>query len=215
MRILADVDESDIGDIKEGQKVTFTVQTYSDKTFEGIVSQIRLKSTVVSNVVNYTVVVQADNSNMLLLPGMTATVDFYVDSREDVLLVPNTALRFQPTEEMLEKLAEDMKSEMKNVPDSIKAKFQNRPRPNFGTNGRMPAGMDKMKRVYYLDTNGKLKMTPILTGLTDGRNTEVIRARDLNKGMKIIIGSDSETSTTKGPNSLTPNGQGGPPRMMM
>ncbi|MDP3580919.1 MAG: efflux RND transporter periplasmic adaptor subunit, partial [Ignavibacteria bacterium] len=90
MRILANVDESDIGQIKEGQKVKFTVQTYTDKIFEGEVTQIRLHSNTLSNVVNYTVVISADNKEQYLLPGMTATVDFYINHRENVLLVPNT-----------------------------------------------------------------------------------------------------------------------------
>jgi len=100
MRILASVDESDIGQIKEGQKVKFTVQTYSDKTFYGAVTQIRLKASTVSNVVNYTVVIQADNSDKYLLPGMTATVDFYVNNRTDALLIPNAALRFEASEKL-------------------------------------------------------------------------------------------------------------------
>jgi HlyD family secretion protein len=104
MEIHAQVDESDIGQIKEGQRVRFTVQAYTDKTFDGIVEQIRLQPETVQNVVNYTVVVEAANDEGLLLPGMTATVDFVVEEREDVLLIPNLALRFQPTEEMISEL---------------------------------------------------------------------------------------------------------------
>ena len=217
MRILADVDESDIGEIKEGQKVTFTVQTYSDKTFEGKVTQIRLQSTVTSNVVNYTVVIQADNSGMFLLPGMTATIDFYVNSRENVLLVPNTALRYQPDDDQLEALMKNMKAEMENMPDSIKAKFKNQKPPDMSSeNGGKTVSTENMKKVYYLDDNGKLKMSPVITGLTDGKNTEIVNSRELKEGMKIIIGSETGTTTTKSSNSLTsPSNQGGPPPMMM
>ncbi len=81
MQILANVDESDIGQIKEGQDAQFTVQAYPDKKFTGKVFQIRLGSSVVSNVVNYIVVVNAENDDNLLLPGMTATVDFYVERK--------------------------------------------------------------------------------------------------------------------------------------
>jgi len=98
MEIHADVDESDIGQIKEGQEVRFTVQAYPDKTFNGTVRQIWLQPTTIQNVVNYTVVVDAANDEGFLLPGMTATGDFIVAQVQDVLLVPNTALRFQPTE---------------------------------------------------------------------------------------------------------------------
>ena len=98
MQILANVDEGDIGQIKVGQDTKFTVQAYPDKKFTGKVVQIRLGSSVVSNVVNYIVVVNADNNDGLLLPGMTATIDFYVDQRTDVLMIPNAALRFQPSD---------------------------------------------------------------------------------------------------------------------
>lgn len=90
MRILASVDESDIGQIKVGQDAEFTVQAYPDNDFKGKVVQIRLNPSVESNVVNYTVVVDANNQNNLLLPGMTATIDFYIEKRNNVLMVPNT-----------------------------------------------------------------------------------------------------------------------------
>ncbi len=96
MQIEADVDESDIGLIREDQEVRFTVQTFPDRKFGGRVSQIRLNPVVVSNVVTYTVVVAAPNDQGVLLPGMTATVDFVLDRVEDVLLAPAPALNFKP-----------------------------------------------------------------------------------------------------------------------
>ncbi|MCK5119980.1 MAG: efflux RND transporter periplasmic adaptor subunit, partial [Candidatus Latescibacteria bacterium] len=89
MEIYAAVDESDIGQIKEGQSVRFEVQAYLDETFSGTVRQIRLQPAISENVVNYTVVVDAANEENLLLPGMTATVDFVVEARKAVLLIPN------------------------------------------------------------------------------------------------------------------------------
>ena len=94
MQIEADVDESDIGQIRNGQKVRFTVQAYPDEVFTGVVSQIRLNPAVVSNVVTYTVVVDASNEKGLLLSGMTADMDFLAASAKDVLLVPNSAIAF-------------------------------------------------------------------------------------------------------------------------
>lgn len=96
MQIEASVDESDIGQIREKQSVRFTVQAYPDETFTGAVSQIRLNPTTVSNVVTYTVMVDAANPKGFLLPGMTATLDFIVAQVKDTLLVPNAALRFSP-----------------------------------------------------------------------------------------------------------------------
>ena len=98
MQIEAAVDETDIGQIRTGQRVNFTVQSYPDKGFSGTVRQIRLQPTTVQNVVTYTVIVSADNQEGLLLPGMTATVDFIVAEAHDALLVPNAALRFRPEE---------------------------------------------------------------------------------------------------------------------
>ncbi len=95
------VDESDIGMIRDGQAVRFTVQAYPNEHFTGTVQQVRLQSTTVENVVNYTVVVAVENPDGKLLPGMTATVEFVTGSATNVLLVPNAALRVRPTEAML------------------------------------------------------------------------------------------------------------------
>lgn len=101
MEILASVDESDIGQIEDGQTVRFTVQAYPDESFVGTVRQVRLQSTTLENVVNYSAVVAVKNESGRLLPGMTASVDFMVETAENVLRVPNAALRFRPTEAML------------------------------------------------------------------------------------------------------------------
>jgi HlyD family secretion protein len=100
MRILAAVDESDIGQIFKGQAVHFTVQAYPNETFTGQVEQVRLQSTMQENVVNYTAVVSVDNPDGRLLPAMTATVQFIVAQATGVLKVPNAALRLRPTDEM-------------------------------------------------------------------------------------------------------------------
>src|SRR5512133_775279 len=98
MQILASVDESDIGKIQSGQPVTFTVQSFPDRTFNGTVEQVRLNSTTVNNVVSYTAVVSVSNEDGKLLPGMTANVKLQTASADDVLTVPSTALRFTPPE---------------------------------------------------------------------------------------------------------------------
>ena len=101
MHVHASVDEADIGLIKLAQKknypVTFTVDAYPDKVFTGTILEIRLNSTTEQNVVTYPVVVSVPNPNLDLLPGMTASLSFQVDQREDVVKIPNTALRFYPT----------------------------------------------------------------------------------------------------------------------
>ena len=104
MQILAQVGESDIDRIKQGQPVTFTVQALPGRTFTGTVQQVRLQSTTVDNVVNYTVVVTLENPDGKLLPGMTARVDFLVKSAVNVLKVANAALRYKPSDEVLAQL---------------------------------------------------------------------------------------------------------------
>jgi len=112
MQILAPVDESDIGQIKEGQSVRFTVKTYPERTFTGTVRQVRLQSTIEQNIVNYTVVIAVKNPDGKLLPGMTATVEFIVASVEDTLKVPNAALRFRPPDTLLAEARERLQQEL-------------------------------------------------------------------------------------------------------
>lgn len=107
LEIHANVDESEIGLIEDGQEVRFTVQAYRGENFSGTVRQKRLQSTSQENVVNYRVVISVQNPDLRLLPGMTATVDFIVRRAEDVFKVANAALRFSPTPEMLAELGED------------------------------------------------------------------------------------------------------------
>ncbi|HSP13590.1 MAG TPA: efflux RND transporter periplasmic adaptor subunit [Thermoanaerobaculia bacterium] len=105
MQILAQVGESDIAQIKQGQPADFTVQALQRQTFKGTVQQVRLQSTTQDNVVNYTVVVAVDNSGGKLLPGMTARVSFLTNSAENVLKVANSVLRFKPATEAVERRA--------------------------------------------------------------------------------------------------------------
>ncbi len=115
MQVIADVDEADIGEVKEGQRVTFTVDAFPDDTFEGIVMQVRQEATTESNVVTYEVVISADNDDLKLKPGLTANVTIYTLEQNDVLTVPTKALRFTPVEATLNKgeTITDVKAEHK------------------------------------------------------------------------------------------------------
>lgn len=188
MQIEALVDESDIGQIKEGMTVRFTVQAYPEETFSGIVRQIRLEPTTVSDVVNYTVMVDAANEKGILLPGMTATVEFLVERRENVLLVPNTALSFRLPESSLQQGAQQ---------------------------SQMTAGNEQSRQVYYLDEMGNPQVAYFVAGATDGTNTEVVQSAQLTGGVRVITGlegtqshSNSKTTTTS---SGLPGLNGGPP----
>ena len=101
MQVIADIDEADIGEVKEGQRVTFTVDAYPDDVFSGVVKQVRQEATTESNVVTYQVVISAPNANLKLKPGLTANVTIFTKEVENVLSVPSKALKFTPNEKML------------------------------------------------------------------------------------------------------------------
>ncbi len=103
MRVIADIDEADIGGVKEGQRVSFTVDAFPDDKFEGAVTQVRQQATTESNVVTYEVVISAPNNDLKLKPGLTANVTIFTLEKNGVLAVPAKALRFQPNEALLQK----------------------------------------------------------------------------------------------------------------
>jgi HlyD family secretion protein len=208
MQILAKVDESDIGDIHTGQPVSFTVQSFAERTFHGTVKQVRLQSTTTENVVSYTAVVEVDNPGGTLLPGMTATVDFETGSARAALLVPNSALRFTPGDDELKKSGID--------PDSLRSRSgagaqrrgaggggtaRTADAPFGGNAGLRAAGgsapRSKRGRLWVEGANGKLQMIRVTTGLTDGKTT-VVEGTGLREGMKVIIGSNQAATAQSG-----------------
>ena len=168
--------EADIGNIREGQKVRFTVDAFPNRNFQGEVKQIRLNPTNQQNVVTYNVRVSVDNPEQVLLPGMTAYTNIAVAKRSDVLLVPNAALRFKPV--------------------GAREKSAERPLSPPGAGGvpmgPPPAGTGRKKKeggwatVYVLE-NGELKPVLVQVGITDNRNTEVTGG-DLKVGAKVAVG---------------------------
>lgn len=178
MRIDSSFAEADIGKIKQGQKVRFTVDAFPNKSFTGEVQQIRMNATVLQNVVTYNVRVSLENPDQILLPGMTAYVNIGVARRDNVLMVPNTALRFKPPE-----ADEKASGAPKNGASNGEAKAKGKKRD--GTSGT----------VYV--TDGKvLKPVPIQLGITDNRNTEVVGG-ELKAGDKVIVGENTASSSGK------------------
>jgi len=198
MQILASVDESDIGVIKEGQPVQFTVQSYPGQTFTGSVEQVRLQSKTQDNVVNYTVVVGVKNDTQKLLPGMTATVTFETGSADNSLSVPNAALRVKPTEAML---ATAQNSATRQASGSGA-------RSGGGQQRGAGQGSTAFATLWTLGADGKtVKPIRVRTGLTDGQRT-AITARDstLTEGTQVIIGVASDAATaTPASNAQTSN----------
>jgi HlyD family secretion protein len=199
MEILVSVDESDIGLIEEDQLVRFTVQAYAEETFQGSVRQVRLQSTITENVVNYTVVVEVNNDSGALLPGMTATVDFLVETATDVLLVTNAALRFRPSDEMMAALQARRQAEGGGQGTSVgtDAGAEAGAGAGSGSGAGAGAGMGQgagrpegsalPPMLWFLDAVGGLDASRVQPGLSDGQTTEVEGSR-LEAGMQVIVG---------------------------
>jgi HlyD family secretion protein len=199
MQILASVSESDIGAIKDGQPVTFTVQPYPNRSFTGTVRQVRLQSTTQDNVVNYTVVIAVSNADEKLLPGMTATVQFLTGSANDVLTVPNAALRYRPSADLIADAVgggrraeggDSARIRSRTAGDSVQRRVR---RANAG--GEVRAGAARTGNVgtlWTVDASGKLKPIRVRTGLSDGSKTEV-QGRDLKEGTQVIVATTSGT----------------------
>ena len=213
MRILAAVDESDIGKVKQGQAVRFTVQAYDDRKFEGVVEQVRLESTLAENVVTYTAVVSVPNPDGALLPGMTATVDFIVETVTDTLCAPNAALRFRPDEALIDPVA---LAEITARREAVKAEAgkaeAGKAEGAVGGRGRRGGG-GSGGTLYTVNAAGLLVPTRVKTGLSDGSCT-VIEAEGVAEGFEVVTGQLSGPTTATAANPLGGSTtSGGPPRM--
>ncbi len=219
MEILANVDESDIGQVVEGQEVRFTVAAYPERQFVGVVTEIRLQPEVIQNVVNYTVVVETENPNGLLLPGMTATLDFVVDEVEDVLSVPASALNLRLTPDMVAAMQarREQAQQRRQQQGSGEGGQGGRPGGRGGAfagggsgfpgggGGRPGGGRRNVGMLWYEDEQGALQIMPVRLGVSDGITTEVIplRENNLEEGFEVIAKvlsapSSSGNSNTSG-----------------
>ncbi len=194
MQVEADVDEADIGVVKQGQRVEFTVDAFSDETFSGKITQVRLQPKESSNVITYTVIVTVANPDLKLKPGMTASITAYVQEVNDVLVLAGKAIRFTPDREI-------MMDYFDTLPES------ERPQPGMGQRPENQEGVsgegernelsENMKRVWI--KNGyAIKPMMIETGMSDGTNLEILSG--LNEGDEIVtsmeIGNSSSVENT-------------------
>ena len=188
MHVFASVDEADIGLIdrakKESQKVQFTVDAYPDDLFEGTIYQIRKNPTTMQNVVTYPVVVSAPNPGEKLLPGMTASLSFQIDRRDDILKVPNAALRFYPKPEqvrpkdraLLEGADSDAQSDSQDAQAGRRSAAQT-----------AKANKKRDRRHVWMIEGDFLKAIEIFVGLSDYKHTEVVSGK-LKPGQKLVTG---------------------------
>lgn len=175
MQVDASIDETDIGRIRVGQKATFTVDAHPGRRFEGTVSQLRMAATNVQNVITYNVIVTFSNPEGLLMPGMTANVRVATESRDDVLKVPNAALRLR-----IAGLTDA--AEPAVAPAGVAANAAAAPAGRRDGGGAGRAG-----RLWLLE-NGRPRMVEVRTGLSDGLSTEV-SAPGLQQGAEVIVGA--------------------------
>ena len=184
MQVDTSTDESDVGRIRLAQRVTFTVGSFSGRTFSGQVVQVRKAPQVLQNVVTYDVVVSAPNPELALLPGMTANVRIIIDQKDNALRVPNAALRFRPPG-----------AETGQVQSPGPAAVQDSgPRSGAGAQPGL-AG-----QVWVADPGGKLRAISLRLGITDGIVTEVLEG-GLSDQQDVIVGMDSAPKQSAPPKS--------------
>ena len=208
MQVQANVDEADIGKVQVGQEVKFTVDAYAEQSFQGIVSQIRLASVTVQNVVNYTVIIDVPNPELKLMPGMTATVTILVTKKENVLRVPTVALRFQPPAEQIEARKDSSNQQNDSARTERRKQFMQRMQEGGGGQSfRQGGGERAMSRLWVQGKNKKLIAVPIRAGIADGTFTEILRGQ-IEEGQEIIVGVLTQKPTASA-TPLTPMGGGG------
>ncbi|MFZ1323213.1 MAG: efflux RND transporter periplasmic adaptor subunit [Ignavibacteria bacterium] len=169
MQVEADVDEADIGQISEGQRATFTVDAFPNENFSGVVMQIRLNPTVTSNVVTYTVVIKADNPEMKLKPGLTATISIYTLELKNVLTLQSKALNFQPDNELLAKY--NAKQQMVEKIESKGSK------PN--------SGEESNRTMVWILRDNLITTSSVETGVSDGVQVQILTG--LKEGDEIVF----------------------------
>ncbi len=180
MQVEADVDEADIGEVKDGQRVSFTVDAYQGQEFEGVVTQVRLDPTITSNVVTYTVVIKADNPDLKLKPGLTATISIYTLELKNVLSVEAKAINFKPT-----------------PPEMMAYNEQQNIRVDRPKDVPMPTE-DGATQVWVLEANGAISPKEVTLGASDGVHVQILDG--ISENDKLVYSLKSENpGTTESP----------------
>ena len=202
MEVKADVDEADIGQVKMGQRVEFTVDAFPNDKFSGTVQEVRLSPNIMSNVVTYTVVIRASNPDQKLLPGMTANCDIIVEEAIQVLTIPMRALQFKPDENtpgyVVPKQAESSES-----PLSEKKR------------GSGKRGNQNRNRVWVLSNEGSLQNQRVNLGLSDGTKIHVIEGLDAKTPVATGVQAITEEKNNQTTNPFMPQKKTGGTKMRM
>lgn len=185
MQVYANVDEADIGQIKVGQEVSFTVDAYPNELFSGGIKQIRLQPNVIQNVVNYTVIIDVPNPDLKLLPGLTANINVKVQEHTNILKVRSNALYFSPPAEFFETET--------TLPESVKKQLKNNPIGNIANGDSLYLWVKKGKTI---------SRHKVITGLIEGGYAEV--SGDVKEGDEIVEGVSKEKNNTPTKNPFMP-----------
>ena len=178
LRLQVNVDEADVGSVQVGQKATFTVSAYPGRNYPAVITRVAFGSTTTENVVTYVTYLDVDNSDLSLRPGMTATATITATSRNDVLLVPNAALRFEP-------IAADAAAQPAAKGGGIVSQLTPRmPRGRTRAGAAESASTATARQVYVL-RDGAAAPVAVTPGISDGRMTEIVGG-DLKEGMQVI-----------------------------
>jgi HlyD family secretion protein len=225
MQVYAKTDESDVGQIKTGQPIIFKVDAFPNDQFRGRVSQIRMNATTVQNVVTYDTIIDFDNPEMKLFPGMTAYVTIPVATANDVLRVPNAALRYKPDlkpEEIRDLYAKaGIQTGMRDQGGRFSAAGQQRPAGEGGRPAQVQGQSDQQQQrreprppsdvavVWKILSDKKLEPVQIRAGITDHTTTQLVQVLkgQLNDGDQLVTGASRGSANRAGSNPL-----GGPPR---
>jgi HlyD family secretion protein len=218
MQVNASIDESDIGRIRPGQRVTFQVDAYPDERFTGTVAQVRLQPAVVQNVTTYDVMIDVPNPALKLKPGMTAKVNIEIAARENVVRVPNAALRFRPTVAMFTALGQAVPDSVQFRPSlsaGVRAVKASLPlasgEPDLSAAQAAAARTQKATTIdalfgplaetqtegqVWMYEDGELKAVPVALGVSDGKMTELIKG-DLPSDAEVVTGITTGADATK------------------
>jgi len=173
MELNVDVDEADVGKVKEGQDADFSVDAYPDHRFPGRLTQVRYGSQTVEGVVTYKAVIEVKNPDMLLRPGMTATAEIVTEKVKDALLVPNSALRYEPPTQIRQTGGGSFISKLM-------------PRPPISRSGKPSVQRSGKNQAVYVLENRNPRPVPIVTGATDGQWTQVVKGEIVSGAVLII-----------------------------
>jgi len=181
MQVVANVDEADIGQVSDGQKVNFTVDAFPDDVFEGKITQVRLEPTTNSNVVTYSVVIDAPNPDLKLKPGLTASITVIVNEADNVLTIPAKALRFEPDSSLLAQ--NNMKTGFNTANAATPQTAVQQTSNDQKTGSKEQA--DKSTRTIWLKENGSIRPVQVVTGITDETDVEILSG--LKEGDLVVV----------------------------